>query len=136
MIHREFVVDQDTLQPCLDALCALKDFLDMEFERLSKTTKESHSSDQILIYSGELFTLSELMAYLSPRLCKHEDIDFGDIEERGECLQCGATCDWHSQIDYDEDTGQEIVEKVVDEWYLPSVEETNKKIRRELNIRG
>ena len=27
--------------------------------------------------------------------CNHENIRWGDDNERGECLDCGATCDWH-----------------------------------------
>lgn len=27
--------------------------------------------------------------------CPHESIEWGDDDERGECLDCGATCDWH-----------------------------------------
>lgn len=29
--------------------------------------------------------------------CNHPDecIEYGDDDERGECLLCGATCDWH-----------------------------------------
>lgn len=34
--------------------------------------------------------------------CNHELVDFsGDETERGECVICGQTCDWH--YDYDED---------------------------------
>lgn len=35
--------------------------------------------------------------------CDHPNqcIDFGDGEEQGECLLCGATCDYHYEMDDD-----------------------------------
>lgn len=55
--------------------------------------------------------------------CNHpyQCIEWGDEDEQGECVLCGATCDWH----YEEDDGN--VEDYcwkgktpcIDEWYNP-----------------
>lgn len=48
--------------------------------------------------------------------CNHpyECIDFGDGEEMGECLLCGATCDYYYEED---DEGNHIPEP--SDWYRP-----------------
>lgn len=48
--------------------------------------------------------------------CSHpyQCIDFGDGEEQGECLLCGATCDYHYELD---DEGHKVPE--AHEWYYP-----------------
>lgn len=51
----------------------------------------------------------------------HGCVEFGDEDTQGECVLCGATCDWH----YEEDDGN--VEDYcwkgktpcIDEWYNP-----------------
>lgn len=57
--------------------------------------------------------------------CDHEDIEFGEDDERGECKVCGATCDWHWETDvvnegHDDDgnyTCQTAKVRVPDEWH-------------------
>lgn len=46
--------------------------------------------------------------------CEHpyQCIDFGDGEEQGECLLCGATCDYHYTLEED---GHQVPEP--HEWY-------------------
>lgn len=48
--------------------------------------------------------------------CEHpyQCIDFGDGEEQGECLLCGAMCDYHYVIEED---GHKVPEP--HEWYAP-----------------
>lgn len=51
----------------------------------------------------------------------HGCVVFGDDDEQGECVLCGAKCDWH----YEDDSGN--VEdyhwngksRCIDEWYYP-----------------
>lgn len=53
--------------------------------------------------------------------CNHDIAEYDDDETQGECVLCGATCDWH----YEEDDGN--VEDYcwkgktpcIDEWYSP-----------------
>lgn len=60
--------------------------------------------------------------------CDHAVVDYGDDDERGECLVCGATCDWHYEKDvvnegHDEDGNyycQEGEERVPHEWHRGS----------------
>ena len=55
--------------------------------------------------------------------CNHpyECTEFGDEDKQGECLLCGATCDWH----YEDDSGNvedyhwEGQTPCIDEWYKP-----------------
>lgn len=51
--------------------------------------------------------------------CEHPVIEYGDSDERGECLMCGATCDWHYELDACsvEDYHWEGKERVPHEWY-------------------
>lgn len=57
--------------------------------------------------------------------CDHAIVEYGDDDERGECIVCGATCDWHYEKEvvnegHDEDgnyycqTGEE---RVPHEWH-------------------
>lgn len=53
-------------------------------------------------------------------MCEHENIEYGDDDERGVCLDCGATCDWHWEKDLDDnypDYIKEIEIRVPDKWY-------------------
>lgn len=45
--------------------------------------------------------------------CDHELVEWGDDDEQGECILCGATCDWH----YEMDDGYRY--KVSHEWHTP-----------------
>lgn len=47
----------------------------------------------------------------------HELIEFDDDETVGECILCGATCDWHYQTSADD--GYTIKERIPHEWYSP-----------------
>ena len=53
--------------------------------------------------------------------CDHAVIEYGDEDEMGECLVCGALCDWH----WEEDTGNveghhwEGKRQVPHQWYNP-----------------
>lgn len=46
--------------------------------------------------------------------CNHpyECVEFGDIDEQGECILCGSYCDWHYEKD---DEGHKVPEP--HEWY-------------------
>ena len=46
-------------------------------------------------------------------MCEHENIEFGDDDERGLCTDCGLTCTWHWESDFDE---YETQNRVVDNW--------------------
>lgn len=48
-------------------------------------------------------------------MCEHEDIEWGDDDERGECQACGATCDWHYERVFP--YGKEEWERVPHEWH-------------------
>lgn len=50
--------------------------------------------------------------------CEHADIEWGDDDERGTCLECGATCDWH--------WGKEIIDN-----YPESITEVDVRIPHE-----
>ena len=52
-------------------------------------------------------------------MCEHEEVIYGDDDERGTCKQCGATCDWHWGDDSGsvEDYHWEGKERVPDRWY-------------------
>ena len=51
----------------------------------------------------------------------HGCVEFGDEDTQGECVLCGATCDWH----YEEDNGNvgdyywKGKTPCIDEWYYP-----------------
>lgn len=52
--------------------------------------------------------------------CEHEDIEWGDDDERGVCLNCGAECDWHWVKGVDDnypDDIREIDEREILEWH-------------------
>lgn len=51
--------------------------------------------------------------------CDHPVVEYGADDERGECLMCGATCDWHYELDACsvEDYHWEARERVPHEWY-------------------
>lgn len=58
--------------------------------------------------------------------CEHPEhlVEFGDIDERGECPICGATCDWGWVKDVDEGrdeegnyTAREIEVREIGEWH-------------------
>lgn len=52
--------------------------------------------------------------------CEHENIEWGDDDERGECKDCGATCDWHWVKDVDDnypDYINEIEVREIIEWH-------------------
>lgn len=51
----------------------------------------------------------------------HGCVEFGDDDERGECLLCGATCDWHWEDDSGdvEDYHWDGKSRCIDEWYTP-----------------
>ena len=52
--------------------------------------------------------------------CEHEDIEWGDDNERGLCRDCGATCDWHWENDVLDNYPDEIKEikvRVPHEWH-------------------
>ena len=56
--------------------------------------------------------------------CDHPEqcIDYGDDDEQGECVLCGAKCDWHWEkdvIDNYPDSIREIQVRVPHEWYHP-----------------
>lgn len=61
--------------------------------------------------------------------CNHpyECTEFGDETEQGECLLCGATCDWHYEEEWEDDghddegncVGHKVQEPVITEWYHP-----------------
>ena len=46
--------------------------------------------------------------------CEHDIVEYDDDETVGECLICGATCDWHYEED---DEGNKV--RVPHEWYPP-----------------
>lgn len=46
--------------------------------------------------------------------CNHDIVEYDDDETVGECVLCGATCDWHK-----EDNGEGHQERVPHEWYHP-----------------
>lgn len=46
--------------------------------------------------------------------CEHTDIEYDDDETVGECLICGDTCNWHTQIEVVD--GYTTKERVPHEW--------------------
>lgn len=46
--------------------------------------------------------------------CEHDIVEYEDDETQGECVICGAVCDWHY-----EDDGEGHQERVPHEWYTP-----------------
>ena len=46
--------------------------------------------------------------------CDHDIVEYDDDETVGECVICGATCDWHYEVDGD---GNKV--RVPHEWYHP-----------------
>lgn len=52
--------------------------------------------------------------------CNHPEccMEWGDDDETGECLLCGAQCTWHYNVSADD--GYETKERVPDEWSNPS----------------
>lgn len=49
--------------------------------------------------------------------CNHDIYAIEDEELQGECLICGANCDWHYEANADD--GHTIKERVPYEWYTP-----------------
>lgn len=43
--------------------------------------------------------------------CEHDIVEYEDDETQGECVLCGATCDWHYEYD-----GEWHKERVPHEW--------------------
>ena len=53
-------------------------------------------------------------------MCEHEDVIYGDDDERGVCKDCGATCDWHWEVetmDNYPDYIRSAEVRVPDRWY-------------------
>ena len=46
--------------------------------------------------------------------CEHDLVEYDDDETVGECVLCGANCDWHY-----EDDGEGHRRKVPHQWYAP-----------------
>lgn len=46
--------------------------------------------------------------------CDHDYVEYGDDETVGECVLCGATCDWHYEVD---DEGHKY--SVPHDWHTP-----------------
>ena len=46
--------------------------------------------------------------------CNHDIVEYDDDETQGECVLCGATCDWHYEND-----GEGHKERTPHEWYHP-----------------
>lgn len=138
MIHKEMIVDGKHFDKVVKGLLSVKEFVDSELARLDKIAKSNEplGEKEYLVLNGEIFALQKLMYYSLPRMCDHEDIEFGDIEEQAECQTCHATCDWCRESRFDEDTGQEIVENIVGEWHLPTMEECHERVAKELGIKG
>ena len=49
--------------------------------------------------------------------CNHDIYAIDDDDLQGECLICGASCDWHYQTSADD--GYVIKERIPHEWYFP-----------------
>lgn len=51
--------------------------------------------------------------------CSHPSatVEYGDDDEQGECLLCGAMCDWHYVVSNDD--GYTVKERVPHEWHEP-----------------
>lgn len=47
----------------------------------------------------------------------HQCIEFDDDETVGECALCGATCDWHYEVDWD--SGYKASERTPHGWHRP-----------------
>lgn len=129
----ETVVDRQVLQRCMDCLDSLQGYLGDEIARLDEKS-ETCCPGNLPVLVGERFALNKLVAFLMPRICEHEDIEFGDVDEQGECKTCHAKCDWHIEYAYDEDTGKKIEDRVVNEWHYPTIEEVHDEQTRGLRI--
>lgn len=62
-------------------------------------------------------------------VCDHTDIEYGDDDERGECLACGAECDWHWELN--ESDGREIWVREPHDWHWEKDGALQKLIKRE-----
>ena len=49
--------------------------------------------------------------------CDHAYWEHNDIDERGYCPDCGATCDWHYEKDFDGEREYMGAEPI--EWHAP-----------------
>ena len=49
--------------------------------------------------------------------CDHPEVEYGDDDEQGCCVLCGAMCDWHYEAS--EEDGYRIQERVPHDWHRP-----------------
>lgn len=49
--------------------------------------------------------------------CDHPEVEYGDDDEQGRCVLCGAMCDWHYEASADD--GYIVRSRVPHEWYKP-----------------
>ena len=49
--------------------------------------------------------------------CDHDLVEYEDDETQGECLICGATCDWHYEESADD--GYIVKEPMPHDWHKP-----------------
>lgn len=50
--------------------------------------------------------------------CDHDYVEYDDDETVGECVLCGATCDWHYE-GYADGFGEVYKQRVPHDWHTP-----------------